>query len=130
MHVSAYTKRNLDEIVDQAVDFGVGDVQEARFPGKDLDCERTGFAHQRLRPGKRQAFGHRHQEAEEVYFVIAGSGRVRLDEETVELGPRDMVRVAPGVARRFEAGPDGLEYLVFGGRHEGDGEVLKDFWAG
>jgi hypothetical protein len=34
------------------------------------------------------------------------------------------------VTRAFEAGEDGLELLVFGPRHQGDGEVVHgDFWA-
>jgi hypothetical protein len=41
----------------------------------------------------------------------------------------DAIRVAAEVARAFEAGPDGLELLVFGPHHEKDGEVLEeDFW--
>ena len=41
----------------------------------------------------------------------------------------DALRVAPGVVRQFEAGPDGLEYLVFGAHHEKDGEMLNDWWT-
>jgi hypothetical protein len=52
--------------------------------------------------------------AEEIYVVLAGSGRINLDGEIVELRPLDAIRVAPEVARAFEAGPDGLEILVFG----------------
>jgi hypothetical protein len=34
------------------------------------------------------------------------------------------------VARAFEAGPDGLELLVFGPHHQGDGEILsEDPWT-
>jgi hypothetical protein len=47
------------------------------------------------------------------------------------IGAFDAIRVAPNVIRAFEAGPDGLELLAFGPRHEGDGEVLEeDVWAG
>ena len=63
--------------------------------------------------------------------MLAGSGRVKLDDETAEIGPLDAIRVAPQVVRAFEAGPDGLELLAFGPRHEGDGEILReDVWAG
>jgi hypothetical protein len=41
----------------------------------------------------------------------------------------DAVRVSPGTARSFEAGPNGLEVLVFGARVEGDVEMVKDFWS-
>ena len=48
-----------------------------------------------LRPGKRQPFAHRHEEAEEIYVVLSGSGRVKLDDEIVDLGTMDAIRVAP-----------------------------------
>lgn len=124
-----YTKKNVSELKDSALEFGIGEIQEARFPAKEVDAKDTGFGHQRLKPGKRQAFGHSHEEAEEVYFVIAGSGRAMLDDEEVELGKDDFLRIAPEVKRRFEAGPDGMEYVVFGTLHEGDGEVDPEFWA-
>lgn len=125
----AYTKKNVSELEDSAIEFGVGEIQEARFPAEELDAEDTGFGHQRLKPGMRQAFGHQHENAEEVYYVISGSGQVRLDDETVELAKDDFLRVSPEVKRRFEAGSEGLEFVVFGTRHEGDGEVHPDFWA-
>jgi len=46
----------------------------------------------------------------------------------VELAPLDAVRVSPGLARAFQAGPDGLEVLVFGPRVQADGEMVPDFW--
>lgn len=127
--MSDYTKKNVSELKDSAEEFGMGEIQEARFPAKELDAGDTGFGHQRLKPGKRQGFGHQHEEAEEVYYVVSGSGRVRLDDETVELSKDDFLRVAPKVKRRFEAGSDGLEFVVFGAHHEADGEVHQDFWA-
>ena len=127
--MSDYTKRTVSEIKDSAQEFGIGEIQEARFPGKELEAKQTGVGHLRLKPGKRQAFGHRHDEAEEIYFVVAGSGRVKLDDDLVELQKDDFLRVAPQVTRRFEADDDGLEFVVFGTRHEGDGAVDNDFWA-
>ena len=61
-------------------------------------------------------------------MVVGGSGRAKLDEEVVELQPLDALRVAPHVARAFEGGQDGLQMLAFGPRHEGDGEIVQDFW--
>jgi mannose-6-phosphate isomerase-like protein (cupin superfamily) len=124
-----YTLKKLTEVEDSAASFGIGDIQEARFAHGDLQAERTGVAFLRLRPGKRQAFAHRHEQAEEVYVVIKGSGRMKLDDDIVELEPLDAVRVAPSVTRQFEAGPDGMEFLVFGPWHKGDGEVLYDWWT-
>lgn len=126
----SYTLKNLRDVTDRAPEFGLTEVGEARFPAGDLDAETTGLALHALRPNRRQAFAHRHDEAEEIYVVLSGSGRVRLDQETVELGAMDAVRVAPDVVRAFEAGPEGLELLVFGPHHAGDGEMLhEDVWG-
>lgn len=124
----SYTVKNLREVEDSAAGQGVSDM-EARFPREALDAEETGLAYHVIKPGKRQPFGHRHESAEEIYVVISGSGRVRLDEDTVEIAQLDAIRIEPKVARRFEADDDGLELLVFGPRHAGDGEMLPDFWA-
>jgi integrase len=40
---------------------------------RDLDASATGIALLRVKPGQRQPFAHRHNEAEEIYVVIAGS---------------------------------------------------------
>jgi mannose-6-phosphate isomerase-like protein (cupin superfamily) len=124
----SYTIKNLTETADSAVKFGFSEMGEAHFATEELDAEQTGVSYQVLRPGKRQAFGHRHDKAEEVYVVLSGSGRVRLDDEIVEIARLDAIRVPPSITRAFEAGDDGMEYLAFGKHYEKDGEVDKDFW--
>jgi uncharacterized cupin superfamily protein len=124
----SYTKKNLHELEDSAVKHGLGETQEARFLRTELGTEQTGANYLRVKPGRREAFAHRHAKAEEVFVVLAGSGRVKLDDEVVDLSRLDAVRVGPGVTRCFEADADGLEVLVFGARHEGDGEIVQDFW--
>jgi uncharacterized cupin superfamily protein len=124
-----YTKKNLREVEDAAVKHGFSETQMARFAGADLGCEKIGLALEGVKPSARQAFGHRHEEDEEVYVVIEGSGRMRLGEEVIDVGRLDAIRVAPGVMRAFEAGPGGLELLAFGTHHEGDGEVDPGFWT-
>ena len=126
----SYTIKNLTETADSAVKFGFSDMGEAHFATEELDAEKTGISYQVLKPGKRQAFGHRHDKAEEVYVVLSGSGRVRLDDEIVEIERLDAIRVAPSVMRAFEAGDDGMEYVAFGPRHEKDGDIDKEFWQG
>jgi mannose-6-phosphate isomerase-like protein (cupin superfamily) len=126
----SYTIKNLRESEDFAQKHGFGEVQEARFPRRELDAESTGLGLLKVKPGKRQAFAHRHENAEEIYVVISGSGRLKLDDEVVEVGEMDAIRIGPSVARAAEGGPDGLEFLAFGPRHEGDSEVIEgDFWA-
>jgi quinol monooxygenase YgiN len=124
-----YTLRRLDELEDLAPKFGMGDTQETRFAAKELGLERTGLGHQRLRPGRRQVFGHRHANAEEIYVVLSGSGRAAIGDEVVDLAPMDALRVAPGLMRAFEAGDDGLVYLSLGARAEGDGSMETGWWA-
>lgn len=125
----SFDRKNLREIEDQAPAFGLGEIQEARFAHSDLRAEDTGLAYHVLRPGKRQGFAHRHENAEEIYVVLSGSGRLKLDDEIVDVATMDAIRVAPKVVRAFEAGNEGLEVLAFGPRHEGDGEMIHDgFW--
>ena len=124
-----YTHKNLTEVDDSAPKFGYEENQEARFANRDLEVVDTGLSHLRVKPGMRQGFAHRHDEAEEVYVVISGSGRVKLDDEIVELAARDALRVSPGVTRQFEAGPEGLELIAFGPRHDGDGEIVPGWWS-
>ncbi|HEV7528679.1 MAG TPA: cupin domain-containing protein [Solirubrobacteraceae bacterium] len=123
-----HTIKNLSETADSAVKFGLSDMGEAHFPREELGAESTGLSYQVLKPGKRQSFGHRHDKAEEVYVVLAGSGRVRLDDEIVDIARLDAIRVEPRVTRAFEAGPDGLEWVAFGPHHDGDGELDHEFW--
>jgi mannose-6-phosphate isomerase-like protein (cupin superfamily) len=123
-----YAHKNLRDIEDSAVKLGLSESQEARFPGADLGAEQTGINLLMVRPLRREAFAHRHHAAEEIYVVLSGSGRVKLDGELVELAPLDAVRVSPGVVRSFEAGPDGLQVLIFGPHIEGDGEIVDHFW--
>jgi quinol monooxygenase YgiN/mannose-6-phosphate isomerase-like protein (cupin superfamily) len=126
---TGYTHLNLTEDVeDVAPRFGFGEQGEARFANRALATAGTGVSHQRLRPGVRQAFGHRHQHAEEVFVVLAGSGRVKIDDEVRDLRPRDAIRFAPASTRAFEAGPDGLELLVFSAKHPGDAVMDPAFW--
>lgn len=120
-----HTLRNLRQVKDLAPDAGFADIQEARFARGELDAEATGLAYHVLRPGKRQ-IAHRHKDAEEIVVVISGTGQANLDGELVPLDTMDALRIAPETTRSFEAGPEGLEFLVFGPHHEGDGEMIHD----
>jgi mannose-6-phosphate isomerase-like protein (cupin superfamily) len=125
----AYTKLNLADVEDAAVLGGFGHRWEARVAREPLRAQQTGLTHFRLHPGKRSPFSHRHRDAEEIYVVIAGSGKVKLDDELIDVRRYDAIRIAPGVARAFEAGPDGLEFVAAGRHHPGDGEPVDDPWV-
>lgn len=124
-----YQKVNLEDVKDAAPENGFDDRWEARGARSDLGAQQTGITYFRLHAGKRSPFSHRHTNAEEIYIVLGGSGSVKLDDELIELRELDAVRVAPRVARAFEAGPAGLELLAFGPHHAGDGEPVDDAWV-
>jgi len=127
--MSAYTLKNLMETKDMAAEQGFGEAMSARFAYGELGCEQLGFSLQELRPNVEAPFGHTHNQAEEVYVVLSGSGRVRLDDDVRELKPLDALRVAPQVMRAFAAGPEGLRYLVFSARREGDANMQPEPWT-
>ena len=124
-----YTLKNLRDVEDMAVEGGFSDSQEARFADKDLGLESLGVSHQVVKPGKHHAFGHRHHEAEEVYVVLSGAGKIHLDDEEVDVERLDAIRVGPEVTRGFEAGDDGLELIVFSEKAPGDAEIVEDFFS-
>ena len=103
-----FTHKKLNEVKDSAAEFGHGEAMEARFAREDVEAEETGLSFHRIRPGRRQPFGHRHDEAEEVYVIVRGSGLLKLDDEVIEVETLDAIRVAPDVTRAFEAGDEGL----------------------
>ena len=129
MTTANYTRKNLASVEDSAPKFGFEDRQEARFANDDLNAEKTGLSYHTVKAGKRQAFAHRHDAAEEIYVILAGTGRLKLDDDIIEVGELDAIRIAPGVTRQFEAGPEQLQYLAVGPHHRGDGELFKDWWT-
>jgi mannose-6-phosphate isomerase-like protein (cupin superfamily) len=130
MNLPGYTIVNLMELENRA-DEG-GPTVEARFARTAIESEHVGVSHFRYAPGRRSNRGHSHTEQEEVYVVLSGSGRVKLDDELVDVRPWDVVRVAPGTFRGFAAGPEGLELLAIGSdRPEGgDGVRSDEDWWG
>ena len=124
--MSVYTLRNLREVEDQAAKHGLGPGLQARFAYGELDADQTGLSLQRLAPGERLPFAHSHDEAEEVCVVLSGGGEALLDGEVVPLAALD----APSVVRSYAAGPEGMEYLVFGPRHERDANQSQADWPG
>jgi len=128
--MSTYTKKNLNDIENQAPKFGMPSELEARFGRTALDGETLGLSLLRLEPNFRMPFGHKHEGQEEVYVVLRGSARVKVEDEIVELGPMDALRIGMDAMRAVEAGPDGVEYLAFGaGDDPKDAEMVQDWWS-
>jgi mannose-6-phosphate isomerase-like protein (cupin superfamily) len=128
--MAAYTKKNLQDVENSAPE-SAGDGLEARFARKHLDSEHLGVSYFRYGPDYRAPYGHRHREQEEAYVVVGGSGRMRVDDDVLELARWDVIRVAAQAVRAFQGGPDGLEIIAIGAdRPEGgDGELVRDWWT-
>jgi mannose-6-phosphate isomerase-like protein (cupin superfamily) len=131
-----FTHKNIKaDLEDVGSNFDGAPDLEFRLATQALELEQSGLGYQRIPPNYRFPYGHTHERQEEVYLVLNGSGRMKLDDEIVELGRWDAVRVAPGTWRGYEAGPDGLEILVIGAPNlgedpRGDVEGERDWWSG
>ena len=131
MRRMAYTKVNLREVEDMAPRFGYAPNVEARFARKPLELEKSGMSYFRVAPEFRMPFGHTHSEQEEVYLVVSGSARFKIEDEVVEAGPFDAVRVPPGAAHGMEGGPEGAEIVAFGAPNteNADVDMQPGWWA-
>lgn len=127
--MSDYTIKNLKDIDDSAVGFGLSPNLEARFSRKPLGCEKGGVGYERYAPNFRLPFGHKHADQEEVYVFVSGGGRMKIEDEVVDVKQWDMIRVGPGTTRNFEAGPEGAEVVVFGAGESGDAETFPGWWS-
>jgi mannose-6-phosphate isomerase-like protein (cupin superfamily) len=130
--MSDYTHKNLkDDVADSAERFGLAPDMEAHFAARDLELEHAGVSYQRLAPNFRHPFGHHHATQEELYVIVDGSGRLKLNDDVIELRKWDAVRVPPATTRAFEAGPDGLELLAYGAPATGlgDAELHQGWWS-
>jgi mannose-6-phosphate isomerase-like protein (cupin superfamily) len=126
-----YTKRNLrTEVDDKAKAFGFAPNLEFRVARDALGTTESALSFMRLAPGFRVPFGHHHELQEEVYVVLSGNAKLKLDDDILELGPWDAVRIAPGIVRDVEGGPDGAELLLFGAPRvpPGDAVVEQEWW--
>jgi mannose-6-phosphate isomerase-like protein (cupin superfamily) len=128
--MSSYTKKNLRDVENQAPNFNMPEELDARFARSDIEGETLGLTVLKLDPGFRMPFGHKHSAQEEVYVVVRGSGRVKVDDEVVELREWDAIRFDKETMRNMEAGPDGIEYLAFSaGKDSSDAEMAPGWWS-
>jgi mannose-6-phosphate isomerase-like protein (cupin superfamily) len=130
--MSDFTHINLKEDVeDQAPNFGLSPNLEARMARVPLGMENSGVSYIRIAPGFRIPFGHKHKQQEEVYVVVSGSARIKIEDEVRELKQWDAVRLHRDTVRGFEAGDEGAELIAIGAPNTGpgDAEVMQDWWG-
>lgn len=127
-----YTKLNFkQDVEDMAPKFQLSPGLESRFARVPLELQNSGVSYYRIGPDFRTPFGHRHGEQEEVYIVVSGSARLKLDDELLELGQWDAVRIPGPAMRCLEGGPEGAEVIAFGAPNTGnkDAEMVQDWWS-
>jgi mannose-6-phosphate isomerase-like protein (cupin superfamily) len=130
-----FTLTNIrDDLEDLGPRFDGAPDLEFRAATKALGMEKSALSYQRVPPGYRFPYGHTHLKQEALYVVVRGSGRMKVDDEIVELREWDAIRVPPGAWRGYEAGAEGLEILVVGAPSLGDdprGDVdgERGWWA-
>src|SRR3954453_16803104 len=107
MSLSDFVHVNLMDL-DDSVSSRVPEI-DGRFGRATLESRDLGISHFRYAPNFKSENGHRHREQEEGYIVIAGSGKMLVNNEVVVLKPLAVVRVAPGATRAIHASPEGLE---------------------
>jgi mannose-6-phosphate isomerase-like protein (cupin superfamily) len=128
--MSGYTKKNLRDVENQAPKFDMPPELEARFARTALGGKTLGLSLMKLAPNFRIPFGHKHSDQEEVYVIVSGSARIKVETEIVELGQWDAIRFDKNTMRDVEAGPDGVEYVAFGaGDDPLDAEMAADWWT-
>jgi mannose-6-phosphate isomerase-like protein (cupin superfamily) len=130
--VSRYSVAHIEEVPDVLGDY----PGEMRLMTSPLGCEQVAVTYRTMPPGtgqlKGRRTGHRHKTQEEIYFLIEGRMKVKLDDEVIEMGPGTAVRVAPEVTRSMWNHGDEEAVLVLVSTHDvdprRDAEVIQDFW--
>ena len=126
-----FTHLNLiDDVEDVAPKHGMDPGMQARYARRPLELANSGISLFRMAPSFRLPFGHRHGEQEEIYVVLEGGARFKVEDEIVDMRAFDALRIPPGTTRGMEAGPDGALILAVGAPNNDntDAQMVQDFW--
>ncbi len=127
--MSSYTKQNLWQVENSAPKFGMPAEMQARFARTAIEGETLGLSLMTLEPNFRIPFGHKHEHQEEVYLILRGSARIKVEDEIVDLAEGDAIRFDRDTMRDVEAGPEGVEFVAFGaGEDASEVEMVQDWW--
>ena len=131
--MAGYTVQNLNEVQNQGENFGINpDELQLRMAKDPLECQNAGISLLRLGPDYRAPFGHNHKTQEEIYVLVNGTARMKIEDEIVEMQPLTAVRVDSGTMRGYEAGSEGADLIVIGAPRTGpgDADVVQGWWSG
>jgi mannose-6-phosphate isomerase-like protein (cupin superfamily) len=128
--MSDYTRVNLADVEDQAPKFGMDEL-EYRVAREPLELSNSAVSFLRIAPNYRLPFGHTHNAQEELYVLVDGSARLKLDDDVIDLKPFDAVRIPKETMRNLEGGPEGAVLILFGAPNTGpgDAQMAPDWWT-
>jgi quercetin dioxygenase-like cupin family protein len=87
--------------------FSMGNTHSTVVISPETGARHVTFNHIRYEPGA-EFPQHRHEQSEDVFFVLEGSGWLRLGDERTPIGPGDVVWVPAGEVHGTVAGPQGM----------------------
>jgi quercetin dioxygenase-like cupin family protein len=99
-----------------------------------IGAEQVAITHRRMpqHTGSKGSYGHRHKTQEEIVFVLKGKLQFKLDDEIIELGKHDAIRIPPQTWRGiWNEEPEDAEIVIVSTRiadPTGDTEQLQNFW--
>jgi len=94
---------------------GKGTVYYRRALGPEVFRTNWGYVDHLAIPGSASLGYHRHNQQEEIYYVLSGNGRVIVNSEKFTIAAGDTVPVRLREAHAFEnASPEDLELMVIG----------------
>ncbi|MDX6425483.1 MAG: hypothetical protein QOD52_888 [Gaiellaceae bacterium] len=119
------------------VDDWLGDYPgEMRGITYAVGAEQVALTHRRMpqHTGSKGSYGHRHETQEELYFVLSGKLLFKLNDEIVEVGARQAVRVPAQTWRGvWNDEPEDAELIIVSTRLSDDPTAdtersAEDFW--
>jgi uncharacterized cupin superfamily protein len=112
--------------------FGLPESEfELRILRGVLGCEHVGVSYLRFGPGWRLTVGHRHPGGgEEVYVLVEGSARIKIEEQILHMHAPSAVRVRGDQFRAIRADSDMTAVLVAAGTIDDPSatEFAPNFW--
>lgn len=125
-----YVIKRLEEIPDVLGDYP-GEMRMATY---SLGADKVAFTWRRMPPktGGKGSYGHRHKEAEEIYFVAEGTLQFKLEDEVLDLDAGTVIKVPPHVLRSVwnDSDEDAVVIIVSNRVPDprADAEMVEGFW--
>ena len=126
-----YTIKHLEDVQDVLGDYP-GEMRGITYA---IGAEQVAITHRRMpqHTGSKGSYGHRHKTQEEIVFVLRGKLQFKLNDEIIELGKYDAIRIPPQTWRGiWNEEPEDAEIVIVSKRIDdptGDVENIQDFWV-